>query len=313
MKTKPLIADLILLLVAIVWGATFVLVENAIAFLPPFLFNGIRFLLASLSLLIILLIFYRRQLMAIDWKLVLAGVILGIWLFSGYLFQTVGLLYTSSSKAGFITGLSVVMVPLFSFFLLKQRISFNAALGVVVATAGLYLLTVGDISGLNLGDILVFFCAISFALQIVLTGKYAPHHATLILAFVQIATVAVLSSIGAALKGEWTVLASNPSVLLEPVVIWALLICAIPATAFAFVAQTELQAYTTPTRVALIFATEPVFAAITDGWWNNNWLSYIGLFGCLLILGGMILSELKFRWKSKSDMVEIQLKKPEVR
>lgn len=300
------IADLILLLVAFVWGTTFVLVESAIVFLPPFLFNSIRFLFASFSLLLILLIFYRRLLQTIDWKLIGAGILLGIWLFSGYLFQTVGLIYTTSSKAGFITGLSVVLVPLFSYFLLKQRISRNALLGVILATFGLYLLTFGDVTGVNLGDLLVLFCAISFALQIVCTGKYAPHFATLTLAFVQIMTVAVLSSLGAIITGEWFVLAEQPLLLLEPVVLFALLICAIPATAFAFVAQTELQKYTTPTRVALIFATEPVFAAITDTWWNGRWLSIIGITGCLFILGGMILAELKWRAKQHATIIQVE-------
>jgi len=299
MNKKTLTADLTLLLVAFVWGATFVLVENAIAFLPPFLFNAIRFILASVSLFLVLIIFYRRHLVQLNWKIVVAGMVLGVWLFSGYLFQTAGLLYTTSSKAGFITGLSVVMVPLFSFVLLKQKISFNAAMGIMLATVGLYLLTAGDISGLNIGDILVFFCAVSFALQIVLTGKYAPQYNTMSLAFVQITTVAVLSSIGALFKGEWSLLIEKPEYLSEGIVIWALIICALPATVFAFVAQTELQAYTTPTRVALIFATEPVFAALTDGFYNKNWLTSIGLIGCAFIIAGMILSE--FKWKGKQD------------
>jgi drug/metabolite transporter (DMT)-like permease len=306
MKRKTWIADLILLFVAFIWGTTFVLVENAIAFLPPFLFNSIRFTFAALSLFIVLFFFYRRLLQAIDWKLIGAGVILGIWLFSGYLFQTVGLLYTTSSKAGFITGLSVVLVPLFAYFLLKQSVSRNALLGIIVALFGLYLLTFGDIHGMNIGDLLVLFCAISFALQIVLTGKYAPHYPTLVLAFIQISTVAVLSSIGALFKGEWNILIQRPAILLEPVIILAMLVCAILATAFAYMAQTELQKFTTPTRVALIFATEPVFAALTDIWWNGRWLSFTGVIGCLLILGGMILSELKWRGKQRAAIIQIE-------
>jgi drug/metabolite transporter (DMT)-like permease len=306
MKRKTWIADLILLFVAIIWGTTFVLVENAIALLPPFLFNSIRFIFAALSLFIVLFFFYRRSLQAIDWKLIGAGVILGIWLFSGYLFQTVGLVYTTSSKAGFITGLSVVLVPIFAYFILKQRVSRNALLGSVVALFGLYLLTFSDISGMNIGDLLVLFCAISFALQIVLTGKYAPHYPTLVLAFIQISTVAVLSSIGALINGEWNIVIQRPAILLEPVIILAMLVCAILATAFAYVAQTELQKFTTPTKVALIFATEPVFATLTDIWWNGRWLSFTGVIGCLLILGGMILSELKWRGKQRATITQIE-------
>ena len=302
-KTRQRFADVTLLLVAFVWGTTFVLVENAIAFLPPFLFNAIRFLLASGSLFLVIFVFYRQLLKQLDRKLIIAGGILGVWLFAGYLFQTVGLVYTSSSKAGFITGLSVVLVPLFSFFILKQKITYNAAGGILLATIGLYLLTLGDLAGFNVGDLFVLFCALSFALQIVLTGKFAPHYNPLLLALIQIATVALLSTIGAGFKGEWSLLTQNPSVLLEPTIVWALLICAIPATVFAFVAQTELQRYTTPTRVALIFATEPVFAALTDVWWNQVLLSHIAVSGCLLILSGMIISEIKWRGKTNETVV----------
>jgi len=306
MKKHPLLADFILLFVAFIWGTTFVLVENAIEFLPPFVFNSIRFTLASASLFIIMVLFYRRTLQAIDSKLLLAGVILGGWLFSGYLFQTVGLVHTSSSKAGFITGLSVVLVPLFSFLLLRHKITKNALLGILLATVGLYLLTFGDVTSLNIGDLLVFFCAISFALQIVFTGKYAPHYPALLLALIQIFTVAILSGIGSFLTGEWKVLLDNPSYISESVVIWALLICALPATAFAFVAQTEFQAYTTPTKVALIFATEPVFAALTDIWWNNNWLPAVSILGCMLILFAMIIAELRWRGKNAKKIIQVK-------
>lgn len=111
-------ADISLLFVAFVWGATFVVVQNAIAFLPPLLFNGVRFAIASILLWIWVFIFERKPL---DKQLIRAGFILGIWLCLGYAFQTIGLLYTTSSKAGFITGLNVVLVPFLSFMILKQK------------------------------------------------------------------------------------------------------------------------------------------------------------------------------------------------
>ncbi|MDQ0155146.1 DMT family transporter [Robertmurraya andreesenii] len=291
MTNSKLFADLSLLLVALVWGATFVIVQNAIDLLPPITFNGIRFLIATMILGGWLLLFERKQLALANRKIFLSGFIIGVWLFFGYATQTIGLLYTSSSKAGFITGLSVILVPLLSLLLLKLRPTKNAIIGVLVATVGLYLLTMTDISALNQGDALVFLCAIAFALQIVFTGKYSSQFPTLFLTVIQIGTVAVLSLIYSFLFEDWT-LAFQPAIILNSSVIIALLITSVFATALAFFAQTNFQKFTTPTRVALIFATEPVFAAITGFIWAHDRLSASAIMGCVLILAGMIFAEL---------------------
>lgn len=289
--SRTIFADLSLLLVAFVWGTTFVIVQNAISTLPPHTFNAIRFLLASVLLFFFILLFYRMQFRHLSKKMVLSGILLGFWLFGGYGFQTVGLLYTTSSKAGFITGLSIVLVPLFSLLLLKQRPKWPAVLGVLVATIGLYLLTLSDSLLLNLGDVLVFLCAVCFAMQIILTGKYAPSYPAMTLALIQIFTVSILSALASILL-ESGAQYMNRDTLLQSHVIWALLVTAGPATAMAFLAQTICQKFTTPTRVALIYATEPVFAALAGFLWANEILGLKAILGCLLILMGMILSEL---------------------
>ncbi|RXT14679.1 DMT family transporter [Ammoniphilus sp. CFH 90114] len=289
---KSLLADLSLLLVAFVWGTTFVIVQNAISTLPPHAFNAIRFLLASGLLFLFILLFYREQLRAFSKKMIGSGIVLGIWLFGGYAFQTVGLLYTTSSKAGFITGLSIVLVPLFSLMLLKQRPKWPAIIGVLVATIGLYLLTLSDSLNMNNGDFLVFLCAICFAMQIIFTGKYAPSYPALPLALIQIFTVSVLSA-GASFLFENGQTYLNKDILTQNHVLWALLITAGPATALAFLTQTICQRFTTPTRVALIFAMEPVFAALAAFIWTDEVLGFKALSGCLLIFIGMILSELQ--------------------
>src|SRR3954463_14530814 len=169
---KPsLFADLSLLFVTLIWGTTFVLVQNAIDFLPPFAFNGIRFSLAALLLFFCLLFFDFKQIKQLNLKLLGSGVFIGFWLFLGYVTQTIGLLYTTTSKAGFITGLSVVLVPLFSMFLLKHYPSKNAVFGIITATLGLFFLTLTDVSGLNMGDGFILICAISFGMHIIITGK----------------------------------------------------------------------------------------------------------------------------------------------
>jgi drug/metabolite transporter (DMT)-like permease len=288
---KPFFADISLLFVTFVWGTTFVLVQNAIGLLEPFSFNGVRFLAAALLLLLWLVIFERKQLAFLNAKIIASGFFIGFWLFLGYATQTVGLLYTTTSKAGFITGLSVVFVPLFSMFLLKQFPSRNAVVGVSIATIGLFLLTMTDVSSLNIGDGLVFICAISFALHIIFTGKFSSKYPTLLLTVIQLSTVALLSTISALFFEDWRK-SFNVDILLSQDVIIALVITSVFATALAFLIQTNFQKYTTATRVALIFAMEPVFAAIAGYYWAAERLSYSALFGCLLIFAGMIFAEL---------------------
>ena len=291
---KNTIADISLLLVTLVWGTTFVLVQNAIDFLEPFSFNGIRFLLAAILLFLCLVLFDRKQLNQINLKMISAGFFLGFWLFLGYATQTIGLLYTTTSKAGFITGLSVIFVPLFSMILFKQFPSRNAVIGVITATVGLFLLTMTDLSGLNMGDGFVFVCAISFGLQIIFTGKYSSKYPTLLLTVIQITTVAVLSMVCSFIFEDWKK-SFNPDILFTKDVLIALIITSVFATAAAFFIQTNFQKYTTSTRVALIFSMEPVFAAITGYFWAGDRLSSSALIGCLLIFAGMIFAELPAR------------------
>jgi drug/metabolite transporter (DMT)-like permease len=296
---KQWFADATLFLVAFIWGATFLVVQKAIAELPPNTFNAVRFSIATVFLLLVLVLAAREQLKQFTLPLVRAGVIIGFWLCLGYALQTVGLLYTTPSKAGFITGLAVVLVPLLSLLFLQDRVKPAAIVGVLLAAFGLYLLTLNQSLSLNLGDILVLGCAISFALQIVITGKYAPVYPALPLAIVQLATVAVMSFGYAVLFEDWQ-RAFTPTVLLAPEVAWGLFITSIFATALAFFAQTAFQKYTSSTRVALIFALEPVFAALTSYIWIHEILTVRQLLGCLLIFSGMILAELPIQawWNS---------------
>jgi drug/metabolite transporter (DMT)-like permease len=288
---KPIVADLSLLFVTLVWGITFVLVQNAIDFLAPFAFNGIRFSIAAVLLLVCLLLIDKKQLTQLNGKIIAAGLLIGFWLFLGYVTQTIGLLYTTTSKAGFITGLSVVLVPLFSMLLLKQFPSRNAVFGVIIATIGLFFLTMTDVTGLNIGDGFVFICAISFALQIIFTGKYSSRFPTLLLTCIQIGTVAILSMLSSFIFEDWRQSFRAENLLSQDVVV-ALVITSVFATAIAFFIQTNFQKYTSATRVALIFAMEPVFAAITGYFWAGERLSYTAFIGCALIFLGMVLSEL---------------------
>lgn len=305
---KSTFADLSLLIVAFIWGTTFVLVQNAISTMEPFAFNSFRFFIAFVILFLSLLLFQRKQLQFLSKRIVISGFLLGFWLFLGYATQTLGLLYTTSSKAGFITGLSVVLVPFFSFLLLKQKPSFPAVIGVSIATVGLFLLTMTDIAALNIGDFFVLICAFGFAMHIIFTGKFSEQFPTLLLTTIQILTVSILSMISSLIFEDFNGM-MKLSIISSQSVIIALIVTSVFATALAFFAQTSFQKYTTPTRVALIFAMEPVFAAIAGYYWANERLSISAIMGCLFIFLGMVFAELPVdrfsRYRNKMASKEV--------
>jgi len=293
--SRTRLADMALLFVAFMWGCTFLIVQHAVRVLPPLAFNGIRFIGAALLLALIISVFYRQEWKLLTWRMLGHAALLGLFLFIGYTFQTVGLLYTSTSNAGFITGLSVVIVPFLSYWLLKHQISRFTWISAFLAAAGLYLLAFAGSSGfvLNLGDGLVFLCAVGFGLHVAYTGVFAPHYPALPLASLQMAVVGVLSAAGSLLferSASWSETAGQ---LMQPEVWLALLVSIGPTSAFAFWIQTVCQKFTSPSRVAVIFAMEPVFAAATGVLFGGERLGWATGLGCLCILGGMLLAELK--------------------
>jgi drug/metabolite transporter (DMT)-like permease len=287
---KKWISEIALLFVAFVWGATFVVVQDAIHTMPPFTFNAVRFGLAGIFLLAVFRMKEKNRTAAVM-PSVISGIILGFCLFIGYTFQTVGLLYTTASKAGFITGLSVVMVPLLAVIFLKKRPRALSVIGSIAAACGLYLLAVKSTAALSAGDLLVFICAFGFAFHIILTDRFTKHVSVLLVTAVQVLSVSVLSFAGAIFTENWKS-ALSPYALFRPHLVIALLITAFLATAAAFFIQTIAQRYTPPTHVAIILTMEPVFAALTSFIWVHERLSITAAAGCLLIFTGMLFSEL---------------------
>lgn len=293
MSRPRLLADTGLLFVAFIWGLTFVMVQDAVQDYPVFAFLSARFTFALLGLLPIL--WWRRSYLRLSEseaplrKQLLAGIVMGVFLFAGYSFQTAGLLFTTPAKAGFITGLSVVIVPLLGVILLHERPSRGVVLGIALAMVGLGLLTLSSLNlvvGINPGDILVLFCAFSFAGHIFITGQFAPRMNALVLTVAQIATVAVLSAIAMLLfeQPESWPPTGQP--------LFAALFTGLLATALAFGLQTSAQRFTTATHTALIFATEPVFAALASFVLIGELLGPTELLGSALILAGMLAAEL---------------------
>ncbi len=282
-KKRQHFAEFMLVTVTLFWGATFPIVKEAIEQLPVMAFLWIRFALAAILLGVMA---GRQGFATLDRSGWFKGLLLGSLLFLAYLFQTYGLDRTSSANAGFLTGLNVVWVPLLAGPLLKKPAATGAKVGVAIALCGLLLLTWHDPWTLNPGDLLVIICSLFVALHILGLDRFTSGYDARALAFVQIATMALLSCLG--------------SLVFEPVswpqqwplsLISAFLITAILATAYAFWAMTSFQRLTTPTRAALIYTLEPVWAAIFSVWLLDEKLTGLAWAGGGMIVAGMIVAE----------------------
>lgn len=281
---KQYFAEMMLASVTLFWGATFPIVKDAIGEMPVMAFLWVRFAMAAVLLAMIT---GRAGFATLDrrgWKI---GILLGTILFLSYLFQTFGLERTSSSNAGFLTALGVVWVPLLAGPLLKKPAAFGSKIGVGLALGGLFMLTWHTPWTINFGDLLVVICSIFVALHILGLDFFTKGYDGRALTFVQIATMAVWGCIGSLLfePVSWPQVWSNS-------LIFAFVITSVFATAYAFWAMTTFQNRTTPTRAALIYTLEPVFAAIFSIWLAGDRLTTLGWCGGGLIVAGMIFAEL---------------------
>jgi drug/metabolite transporter (DMT)-like permease len=287
-------AELSMLLVAFIWGTTFVIVKNGLNDIEPFLFLGLRFILAFL----VLAALAGKNILRATLATWLAGSLLGIFLFIGYTFQTIGLQYTTSSNAGFITGVSVVLVPIIDSTLKKAWPSVSTLITVVIAAAGLFLLSVpaGQFR-LSYGDMLVLVCAFGFAIHIVLVDRYSHKHDVVAITAVQILFVGIVC-LGIGLICETWPAKFTPNA------VKAILVTSILATSLAFLLQNGLQKYSTPTRIAVVLTMEPVFAAMAGYLWAGELLSPRALIGAALILCSMLFAVLSHPSSSSASVDE---------
>ena len=294
---RRLKADLALGICTLFWGATFVVVKGALDHASVFVFIALRFSLAAALMAVI----YRRTLRRLTREEIWAGAQIGFFMFSGYVFQTRGLVLTTPSKAGFITGFSVVLVPLLLALFWGRRINLWVWAGALAALAGLYYLAVppAGFADLNTGDLLVLGCAIMFALHIVFVGRYSPSHSVGALSFLQVATTAALAALALPVLAvtRW----EPPRMHWTSELLFAVLVTAVLTTAIAFSMQVWAQQYTTPTHTAIIFSLEPVFAALTSYIVLHERLGRRGLLGAALILAGILLAELKGTTQAAAD------------
>jgi len=283
---KGIQAEIYLLGIVVIWGSTFAIIKGILDQILPFTFLAYRFFLAAFVLYVI---FWKRS-KNINKIILKKGSLIGIFLFLGYAFQTVGLKYTTATKAGFITGLSVVLVPIISYFFIKEKIYRNSVIGVILAVTGLWFLNYNNSFNFNLGDFLVLLCAVSFALHIISVGLYTKKLDYVLLVIVQLATVFVLSLLMALFFERPEIHLSYSSNIW-----WAIILTGVFATALAFYMQNRFQRYSTATKTAIIFSGEPIFAAVFAYLLLGEKVGLIAWIGGLLIIFGMIISQSKFK------------------
>ncbi len=279
-KKKTLLADLGLLYAAAIWGSTFFIVKESLKHIDPVMLVGYRFLLAAIILGFI--VYFQKKRLFNNWK---HGFVLGFILWLLYISQTIGLKYTTASNSGFITGLFILFVPIFSMMFFRTKLSIAKLFSVFLALLGLWLLT-GGLKEINIGDMLTLIAAVTYAFHILFADKYIKKKSDpYVLSFQQFFFIGVLSIITG-------IVFQLPTSFGTINTLRVVLFLTLFPTVSAFVIQLIAQKYTTPVKVALIFSMEPVFAAVFAWTLGNEVFIRNRAMGGLIIVIAMILSEL---------------------
>lgn len=280
-KQRSPVAEISLVAICAVWGLTFVMVQDAVALIPVTTFLAYRFIPAAVLVAVV----FRRELPGLGSSGLRAGGLMGLFLTAGYLFQTFGLERTTASNAGFITGLFVVLTPLLGALLLRQRVGRAAWLAAALSSLGLYLLS-GSGGGDSqwIGDALVFMCAVSFSMHILVTDSAIERHHYGALLAVQLGVTGIVCLALAVAQQDLVVPRSST--------VWsALIVTSLFASALGFFVQTYAQRHASPARTALILTSEPVFAGLFAYLLQGETLTALSWVGAALIMVAILLVE----------------------
>jgi drug/metabolite transporter (DMT)-like permease len=300
LNNKRLRANMLLLLTAAIWGFAFVSQRIGSQYVGTFTFNGIRFALGSISLIPLIVYFDKKKKIErninnsnvkVDTnvaakKIILSGVLVGTILYAGSSIQQTGLIYTTAGKASFITGLYVVIVPIIGVFL-KHKIGKSSWIGVGLAVAGLYLLSINENFGISYGDFLEIIGSLFWAVHILSIDHFSKIVDPLKLSCIQFATCSLLSLITAIAFENITI--AGISGALIPILYGGLL-----SAGVAYTLQVVAQKNAKPSHAAIILSMESVFGALGGMLILGEVMSMRGYAGCALILGGIVLSQLRF-------------------
>jgi len=280
---------------AAIWGFAFTIVKNSFDYVPPTYMLAFRFAIATVALIIT----FRKRLKNINKTTIMNGAFIGVFLFVAYLLQTIGCVYTTAGKNAFLTTVYVILVPYFHWIFNRKKPDKYCLIAAFVAVIGVGLLTLrGDVSGanmlsaggfgINVGDLLTLGGGVFFTLQIVFIDKYTEVQDPILLTIVQIASAAILSWIFAPiLDGGF------PVTVFNKVAIAGLLYLGLASTMIAFLLQNVCQKYLRPSTASLIMSTEAVFGIMGSVIFLSEIVDGKMVFGCLLILGAIVIEEIK--------------------
>jgi drug/metabolite transporter (DMT)-like permease len=296
-KTHIYKADFLLLITAAIWGAAFVAQRMGMDHMGPYMFNASRFALGALSL--VPLIWLRSKkgvkenfLQAGDFKSVfMAGLLAGVLLFAASTLQQVGLIYTTAGKAGFITGLYVVLVPLLGL-IWKQNPGLGGWVGAFLSAIGLYFLSITSELTIAYGDFLVLLCAIGFALHVLAIGWLAPRIDCIKLSAAQFAVTSILSFVVAVFLEEISWQAIQDAII-------PILYAGIGSSGIAYTLQVVAQKEAPPAHASIILSLESVFAALAGWIILSETMDNRSILGCFLMFSGMLAAQLWPRKKAK--------------
>jgi drug/metabolite transporter (DMT)-like permease len=284
-------AAISLVAVAASWGAAFVLMKDAINEQPFYDFLAIRFTIATA----VMVLARPKMLQTLDAKMVKHGIILGLLLSLGYITQTIGLELSTAAITGFITGLYVVLTPIFGWFIFKQTVGKKLITGVILATIALGMISITGV-GFEVGQIWVMVCAIFFAAHIVGLSIWSPGKDVYTLTVLQLATVGAVSWIGSFLNdGAYQ---SPP----DSTGWFAVIFTAVFATALAFFIQTWAQSLMDASRVAILLTSEVVWAALIAVAVGQEVLGVRTVIGGAIMVAAMLIVE----WPSKKEVLSVQ-------
>ncbi|MCD6179628.1 MAG: DMT family transporter [Bacteroidales bacterium] len=289
MEKGNLKSNLILLLTAAIWGFAFVAQRKGAEYVGPHTFNALRFSIGAISLWpLYLLTRNKNGGECFNWrKVIKSGVLLGAVLFIASTAQQIGMSFTNAGKAGFITSLYVILVPVFGLFL-GRKVSKTLWAGVVIAMFGLYLLSIRNGLTLELGDSLIFMSAVFFAFHMLMIGAFAPKHNVILLSVFQFVMAAIFSLFAAVFYEEVNIEGIKNAY-------GAILYSGLFSVGIAFTLQSYAQKKAHPTHAAIILSFESVFALI-GGWLIlNEQIDLRAGIGSLLMFSGIIISQINFK------------------
>lgn len=279
-------SEALLVITTVLWGTTFTITKTLTEVMPPFFYMGLRFFIATLGFLPFIMKFKKFNVYQLK-----VSILAGFLYFASNLTQTIGLAFTSPSKAGFLTGINVILVPVFLALFFKKKVKKTIWIAVVLAIAGTYILSFSGIEGFSAGDPLIIACAVLYAWYIIYIDKHTKRIDPVLFSMVQLIFITVFSLGFSVVFEDWSyIFGGGAGNIFTVNNVMIMVYMGLVATSLTFLFQIFGQQHVSSSRTAIIFALEPVFATIFAMLWGKDVFTLQLLVGSILIFAGIIFS-----------------------